>query len=220
MFSANYPEVALGVGLFFLKDRMDDNQTSVADEPTADVQENFTYNFFKKRRWRSAVAVSFILINLFLVIVPFISTNNPDGTRRRIPTWILPLIVLPMYILGALAAVFIMAFSPKLEFKGSNGRTPETFVPYNNRKWIMQYAGLENQSFQVFRERWVAKGEKEKADELRRRFVQPAGVGQQYPPGPMQAQAYRGNGYPAGPMQMIGNGRPNQSLGGSMRATQ
>lgn len=203
---------------------MDDNQTNVADqpsadEPTGDVQEIFTYNFFKNRVWRSIVAVSFILVNLFLVIIPFISTDNPDGSRRRIPTWILPLIVLPMYILGALAAVFIIAFTPKLEFKGSHGRTPDTFVPYNNRKWVMQYAGLKKQTFSEFRERWRSNGEKDKADELRRRFAQPAGVGQQYALGRMQAKAYGGNVYPAGPMPMNGNGRPTQPVGNVTRAT-
>jgi hypothetical protein len=79
-------------------------------------KEVVTYNFFKDKAWKWIVALSFIAINGFLTIVPCITTTNTDGTVRRVPTWLLPVVVLPMCLLGALTAVSIMAWKPRLEF--------------------------------------------------------------------------------------------------------
>jgi hypothetical protein len=160
---------------------MDENQTAIADESSIDVKEVFTYNFFKNTAWKWVMALSFIAINAFLVIVPFISTKNTDGTPRKIPTWLLPLVVLPMYLLGAVAAVFIMAWAPQLNFKGSNGPTTSSFVPYNSRRWIMQYKGLKRQSLEEFRRRWNTNGEKVEALRLRTQVA--LGPLQSYPNG-------------------------------------
>lgn len=43
--------VALGMGLVFLKKRMDENQTTIADEASTDVEGVFTYNFFMNEAW-------------------------------------------------------------------------------------------------------------------------------------------------------------------------
>jgi hypothetical protein len=177
---------------------MDENQTTIADEASTDVQEVFTYNFFKNKAWKWIVALSFITINGFLTIVPFITTNNTDGTVRKIPTWLLPVVVLPMYILGAFAAFFIMAWAPKLEFQGSNGPTENSFVPYSSRRWIMQYTGLKRQPLKELWRRCTTNGEKVAALRLRNTFDHSMGAGPQVTLDPMQSQINGGTAYATG----------------------
>lgn len=199
---------------------MDENQTSIADEASTDVQEDFTYNFFENKLWKWTVALSFIAINCFLVLVPCISTNNTDGTPRKIPTWILPLLVLPTYLLGALAAVFIIGWAPRLEFKGSNGPTDSSFVPYNSRRWIVQYRKLKRQPLGEFRKRWVTNGEEIAAERLRNEFSQSRGAQSQVALGSLQPQPHDGTAYttglapPAGG-NMHANGGVLQPVGGA-----
>jgi hypothetical protein len=155
---------------------MNEYETSVADEPGKSYEVPWTYQMMRSKIFPHLVALFFTLFNLFLVIGAAVPTNNPNGTKRKIPNWALPATVLPMYVLGALFSLFIIAVSPSLHFRGSGG--PDNFVNYNNRKWIVDYPriGSGTIAWQSRSEVWTrltSNAEAEKATELRQRFENP-----------------------------------------------
>ena len=154
---------------------MNEYQTSVADEPDKSYAVPWTYQMMRSRIFPYLAALFFTLFNLFLVVGAAIPTNNPNGTKRKIPNWALPAIVLPMYVLGALFSLYIIAASPGLYFRGSSGSAPGDFVNYNNRKWIVDYPRIGSGIFafkspNVVWRRLTSNAEAEKAEELRQRF--------------------------------------------------
>jgi hypothetical protein len=201
---------------------MDANQTANADEASTDVEEEFTYKIFKNTAMRWTVALTFVAVNMFLVIVPFISTKNPDGTVSRISTRLLPAVVLPMYLLGALAAIYILVWTPDLRFRGSGGPSSSTFVPYSNRRWIIQYKPLERQSWSVFWGRCIMDGEKIEARRLRDASNNSMGQGPQIPLRSIQPQTNSRVAYATGAIQstggnLVSNGRAIQPSGGGFQ---
>lgn len=93
-------------------------------------------------RW--ACAGFLILVNSFLVVLPFIPTAYTDGFPRKIPTWNLPVTVLPFYVAGAVAGLFIVFISSSMEFLNSrvveNTQTVNisNFVFPVRRRWEIQ----------------------------------------------------------------------------------
>jgi hypothetical protein len=198
---------------------MDANQTANADEAGTDVEERFTYKIFKNTVAKWMVALTFVAINTLLVIVPFISTTNPDGTVSRISSRLLPAVVLPMYLLGALAAIYILIWTPDLKFRGSGGPSNSAFVPYSNRRWIIQYKPLERQSWSVFWGRCTIDGEKIEAQRLRDAGNNSMSQGLQIPLGSIQPQTNGGVAYATGAIHstdgnLVSNGRAIQPSGG------
>lgn len=92
-------------------------------------------------RW--ACAGFLILVNLFLVILPFVPTDNTDGIPRKIPTWALPVTVLPVYIAGAVAGFLIVFICRDMRFCNSlvveRSVTLRNFVFPVDRRWKIEY---------------------------------------------------------------------------------
>lgn len=129
----------MGFGLFFLKKRMDENQTKAMDLPGESYDVPWNYKLLKKRWVRNAAASFFITINGYLIVIPFVPSNNPDGTHRVIPSWKLPASTLAVYAAGAVAGLVIVVIAPRMSFKTSKGRSVADFVPYGARRWIIEY---------------------------------------------------------------------------------
>ncbi|KAL4904027.1 hypothetical protein BDW74DRAFT_168521 [Aspergillus multicolor] len=137
---------ALGLGVFFIRKRMMQYETKSADPARTGYAVPWNYQVMKTRRFRYTATIFFIIVNLFLVIVPFIPSDNPDGTPRDTPSWVQPVIVTALYALGAAAALYILIFVEGLTFHGSNYNLQKPgdmsgFVNYNNRRWIVRHPG-------------------------------------------------------------------------------
>ncbi|KAL4974576.1 amino acid permease-domain-containing protein [Aspergillus desertorum] len=142
---------ALGIGVFFIRKRMNQYETSSTDPADKAYGKDWQYQVMKTDRIRYMATIFFIIVNLFLVVVPFIPSNNPDGTRRDTPSWVQPLIVTALYALGALVSLYILVFvgQENLTFRGSRYNVHDPgdmsgFVDYNERRWIVTYPGYPN----------------------------------------------------------------------------
>ncbi|KAL4812941.1 amino acid permease-domain-containing protein [Aspergillus spinulosporus] len=136
---------ALGIGVFFIRKRMNQYETSSTDPADKAYGEHWEYQVMKTSHLRYAATIFFITVNLFLVIVPFIPSDNPDGTPRDTPSWVQPVIVTALYALGASVSLYIIAFED-LKFRGSRYNIHDPgdlsgFIDYNERRWIVTYRG-------------------------------------------------------------------------------
>jgi len=177
--------IFLALGLFYLKKRMDQYETGVADARNRAYEVPWSYNVMKNR-WIRYLAVGFFFAaNGVIVGIPFDPSKKPDRSQRHIPTWVLPVIALSVYLAGALFAVYILCFVQRLWFRQSGGPTEGEhglFVNYHNRRWIIEYPDLFTSSgWQQavtplprpdIRKRFVDNGEARTAKELRDNFNQ------------------------------------------------
>ncbi|KAL4981765.1 amino acid permease-domain-containing protein [Aspergillus falconensis] len=137
---------ALGIGLFFIRERMDQYETSATDPADKAYGAHWEYQVMKTCQFRYTATIFFIIVNLFLVVVPFIPSDNPDGTPRDTPSWVQPVIVTSLYALGASVSLYILIFVKKLYFRGSEYNVHDPgdmsgFINYNERRWIVKYPG-------------------------------------------------------------------------------
>ncbi|KAL4761141.1 APC family permease [Aspergillus foveolatus] len=135
---------ALGIGVFYIRKRMNQYETSSTDPADKAYGNPWEYQVMKTSHTRYTATVFFIIVNLFLVVVPFIPSDNPDGTRRDTPSWVQPVIVTALYALGASVSLYIIAFIKKLEFRGSGYNVNDPgdlsgFIDYNKRRWIVTW---------------------------------------------------------------------------------
>jgi hypothetical protein len=137
----------LGFGLFFLKRRMNDNQTANADEVDAGSEETFEYKLLRNDIWRYILAVAMILVNGFVIFASFAKSDYPSGEKRRIDTYILPIVVLGMYCIGAIVGYFIMCFAWGFEFKGSLNDGGKYFLNYDKRRWWFEFTNRPNRQY-------------------------------------------------------------------------
>ncbi|KAH8590050.1 amino acid permease-domain-containing protein [Bisporella sp. PMI_857] len=94
------------------------------------------YKILKTRGLRWSCAIFFICVNGFLVILPMVPSNLASGKPRRIPNWELPAVVLPFFVVGAIAGLTITIFATHMEFRtGPN----QLDIPYAARRWVIQY---------------------------------------------------------------------------------
>jgi hypothetical protein len=157
-------------------------QTRKADPTDRTYDDDWDYGVIRSAWLRYGAAIVFFLVNGLVVAMPFDPTNNPDGSARHIPTWVLPVVVLPTYVAGALFAVWIICFVPGLAFHQSKGPTEEKFVSYYNRRWIIEYPKIKTLQhwwllvtplpWEKIRERFKKNGEAETAENLRTDFNQ------------------------------------------------
>ena len=132
--------IALGIGLFYLRRRMNENETAAVDIPDEAYDVPWNYKLLTKKKLRYLLAVFLIATNTFLVILPVVpSTTNPDGSKRLIPFWLLPTTILPVYVVGGLAAIMVLLIAPRMYFQTSLGTSRNEFVPYNARRWVIVY---------------------------------------------------------------------------------
>jgi hypothetical protein len=122
---------------------MDQNQTRDADpaEEAYYVQVPWEYKLLRHSWQRICVGTFFTAVHTFILVAPLISARkNSDGSTRRIPTWNLPAAVLTVYAFGAIWAMFLAVFSPRMTFHTS-GRANDLdqFVKYSARRWIVEY---------------------------------------------------------------------------------
>jgi hypothetical protein len=177
--------VVLAIGLLFLRKRMNDYQTQVADPDDRTYEVPWDYGVIKSPWLRYLVVFVFFAVNALVVAMPFDPTKNSDGSKRHIPTWVLPTIVLPIYAAGALFAIYLLCIIPlkDLYFGQSGGRTPgDGFVNYNNRRWIIRYPEVDSMQdswkfssplpWKDIQRRLKDNGEKRTAEELREEFRQ------------------------------------------------
>lgn len=146
--------IALALGVFFLPQRMNANQTVDADAMADEVTDRDLYNrrgwqykVLTRRDFRYSIVGFLLLSNLFLVVMPFIPTKHPDGQPRRIPTWILPAAVLPVYAAGALAGLTAVIICSEMTFwntlvelgEGNPRRRRLEWVAPESRRWKLLY---------------------------------------------------------------------------------
>lgn len=150
-----YGQSALNLTLAFgtlfpiLVHRMNANSTATADNRLL-YHTLRTYSWqiltWWPTRWMCAGFV--ILVNSFLVVLPFIPTAYTDGKPRRIPTWNLPVSVLPVYVAGAVAGFSIAFISINMSFL--NSRVDEHsvrlsgFVYPKHRRWEILYPEVKH----------------------------------------------------------------------------
>ncbi|KAL2822905.1 amino acid permease-domain-containing protein [Aspergillus granulosus] len=136
----------LGIGVLFIQTRMNQYETKSAD-PRGGT--GFTvpwrYQVLKRPRYRYTAVLFFTLVNVFLIVVPFVPSDNPDGTHRDTPSWVQPVVVTALYAVGAGVALYVIAFVEGLRFRGSNFHISNSsnlndYVPYNERRWIVNYS--------------------------------------------------------------------------------
>ncbi|XHF98274.1 hypothetical protein AWENTII_001834 [Aspergillus wentii] len=142
----------LGIGILFLQKRMNEYETKEANPSDHYFPGPWSYQVLKNKRTRYGAVAFFTIVNIFLIALPFKTTNNPDGSTRRIPSWAVPVTVLSVFAFAALVALYIICFVRKLDFQQSRGRKITEFIPYNNRKWIIGYPELRKKRnwIQVF----------------------------------------------------------------------
>ncbi|KAL4801856.1 amino acid permease-domain-containing protein [Aspergillus unguis] len=170
----------LGVGVIHIRKRMNQYQTASADPARAGYAVPWSYQVMKSRRVRYTTTSFFIIVNVFLIIVPFIPSDNPDGSKRDTPSWVQPVIVTGIYIFGILCALYILSFVRGLTFRGSafyrgTSSTVNDFYNYNERRWIVRYPEWEMDWRSVFeplpwtkiRARLRQNGEADAAEALR-----------------------------------------------------
>ncbi|MCJ1462464.1 hypothetical protein MMC07_001066 [Pseudocyphellaria aurata] len=106
---------------------------------------NWSWQILRCWPFRWACAGFLILVNIFLVILPFIPTAYTNGSPRKIPSWSLPVTVLPFYVAGAVAGLFIVFISTKMEFFNSHVVEDthrvdiSNFVYPERRRWDIHY---------------------------------------------------------------------------------
>lgn len=190
--------VLLGLGIPKIRQRMIENQTSAADMPGRSYSSQWEFKMMPSVGWRYVLASIIVLINAFLVAGACI----PLGAESRIHTWTIPATVLPMYALGALVGIYILATRSRGDagergdfyFRGSGGPEREEFWDYDDRKWIIQFPESVDrntddiherqrerefprlQPWSVFSARLARNGEAEEARALRARFGQGEGT--------------------------------------------
>ncbi|KAL3436106.1 amino acid permease-domain-containing protein [Aspergillus tetrazonus] len=187
---------ALGIGVFFIRKRMNQYETSSTDPADRTYGVHWKYQVMKTGQIRYTATIFFIIVNLFLVVVPFIPSDNPDGTPRDTPSWVQPVIVTALYAFGASVSLYIIAFVEDLKFRGSRYNVHDPgdlsgFINYNERRWIVRYPGYPDWpwgwksafrllptlftplSWETIKERLFTNGEAEAAKELRRKAQQP-----------------------------------------------
>ncbi|KAL4757473.1 APC family permease [Aspergillus foveolatus] len=153
---------------------------------------HWEYQVMKTSQLRYTATIFFIIVNLFLVVVPFIPSDNPDGTPRDTPSWVQPVIVTALYALGASVLLYIIAFVEDLGFRGSKYNVHDPgdlsgFINYNERRWIVRYPGYPDWSsgwksaftllptlftplsWETIKKRLFTNGEAETVKELRRK---------------------------------------------------
>lgn len=80
------------------------------------------------------------------MVIPLISTDNPDGTPRRIPSWTLVVTVVLAYICGVMAGFSILLFAPKIIYFSSyfkEGSAHPVHVDRRDRYWSIEYPKVE-----------------------------------------------------------------------------
>ena len=117
---------------------MDQYQTRDSDLPgECYFQVPWEYQLLKQHWKRFCVGVFFVVMHLFILVAPIISPRKAtDGSLRRIPTTNFLAAVLPVYAFGALWGVFLVIFSPRMEYHTS---TPDVFVKYSARRWEIDW---------------------------------------------------------------------------------
>ncbi|OWP00042.1 hypothetical protein B2J93_8613 [Marssonina coronariae] len=135
--------IALGFGLFSLRTRLQENKTDfdgdipentpLSDSPPAPT---WHYKMLRHDLVRGACAVFFIAVHGFLVVLPMVPSRLANGAVRRIPSWELPAVVLPVFAAGAFAGFLITIFATHMEFRtGAN----QLQIPYAARRWLIQF---------------------------------------------------------------------------------
>ncbi|KAL4883539.1 amino acid permease-domain-containing protein [Aspergillus karnatakaensis] len=133
----------LGIGARYIPKRMDEYETKSADRLNTGYDTPYRFQVMKHSSIRNLVIVFFTIINTFLIITPFIPSDTPEGEKRDTPSWVQPLIVTGVYIVGALVALYILVYGD-IRFKGSRDWTDNTddehkFVDYNYRRWVIKH---------------------------------------------------------------------------------
>lgn len=136
--------LAFGILFPILVHRMNANSTATADHSLF-YHTLRTYSGQILTWWptRWMCAGFLILVNSFLVVLPFIPTAYTDGKPRRIPTWKIPVSVFPDYVAVAVAGFSIAFISINMSFH--NSRVDEHsvrlsgFVYPKNRRWEILY---------------------------------------------------------------------------------
>ncbi|KAL3470445.1 amino acid permease-domain-containing protein [Aspergillus californicus] len=130
----------LGIGVLFIRKRMTQYGTQNADPYGVGYDPEWSYSIMKSPLIRYSAVVFWTLVNLCLIIIPFISTKNPDGSPRDTPAWVQPVAVTAVYVAGAGAALYIVGVVPGFRFQQSGDRSdPIRFLDYNDRRWIVRY---------------------------------------------------------------------------------
>ncbi|KAL2820553.1 amino acid permease-domain-containing protein [Aspergillus cavernicola] len=177
----------LGIGVLFIRKRMDQYETKDADPIGAGYTTPWHFQVMKRPLIRYLAVIFSTVANAYLIIIPFKPTSNPDGTHPATPSWVQPTIVIVVYAIGAIVALYIITFVPVLDFRQSTcdiRQNPEDrgrFVDYNDRRWIIRYLNLRGdsrktvetlftpRSWENIKERLLTNDEAKTAQELRQR---------------------------------------------------
>ena len=147
--------LALGILFPVLVHRVRANSTATADNFLRyRSPQKWSWQILKWWQTRWTCAGFLVIVNSFLVILPFIPTDNTDGTPRKIPTWKLPITVLPVYIAGAVAGFLIVFICRDMEFRNSlvvgRSLTLQNFVYPVHRRWNIQYPEVKPSAIPFF----------------------------------------------------------------------
>ncbi|KAL4782538.1 amino acid permease-domain-containing protein [Aspergillus varians] len=173
----------LGIGVLYIRKRIIQYDTKSADPMRHGFDLPAEYQVLKKHRYRYIAVAFFTLVHLFLVIVPFIPSRNPDGSHRDMQSWVHPVVVSAFYVFGALVALYVLGFVEGLTFRGSEYNFAQNsdgrlFREYNERRWIVQFSDRPRDwktlfdlfkplQWRIVKVRLQQNGEAEAADKLR-----------------------------------------------------
>ncbi|OJD36866.1 high affinity methionine permease [Diplodia corticola] len=148
-------QIILGIGLIFLKKRMEDNETHRHDPANSkgpyEEKWPWDYNILDRTWKRLTTGAIFILVNAFVVVMPLVPTTSLlDGCPRRIKIFYLPITVIS--ILG---------------FKQTKGPMEGDFVPHSARRVWWEEMSWRFQGKNEIMTRLRANYEKDTARELR-----------------------------------------------------
>ena len=172
--------VILGFGLFFLKKRMNENETEHLDPVGHSYDVPWDYKLLRRRWLRICIALFFICVNSYLLIVPFVRIKGQAHRNISIPSWKIPAATLPVYAIGAIAGIVILIISSRATFLTSIGPEEDNFRSYGARRWHMEFPSRgqfwatwrqRNGTKAILREAWDRLwdgGEAAKAEALRR----------------------------------------------------
>lgn len=141
--------LAFGVLFPILVYRMNAYSTATVDNALFfRTQRPWSWQILRSGPIRQICAGFLILVNSFLVILPFLPNVYTDGTPRKIPTWKLPVTSFPAYAAGAVAGFIIAFISETMNFHNSHvvagSVIQKNFVIPARRRWKIGYPEVKH----------------------------------------------------------------------------